>query len=172
MLNIIGEGEHANVVRNAAGSDWDYPGYQEIVAIGDIATRRRVVGEHNGAHWAHVSHPTSRCEHMVVTDCGTFIGAQAIVQTQARLGKHVIVGTGAIIEHDVNVHDFVNIGPGVIIGGGATIGAGTQLGLGCRIRDHITIGSDVTVGMGAVVVEDVPDGVTVMGCPARIVKRA
>ena len=35
------------------------------------------------------------------------------------------------------------------------------------IREHIRVGAFATVGMGAVVVEDVPNGPIVVGNPAR-----
>jgi UDP-perosamine 4-acetyltransferase len=55
----------------------------------------------------------------------------------------------------------------VAIGGDVTIGDRTFVGLGARVLPGVTLGSDVIVGAGAVVVRDVPDGVTVMGVPAR-----
>ena len=41
------------------------------------------------------------------------------------------------------------------------------IGLGARVRDHIEIGAGAVVGMGAVVVESIEPGVTVVGIPAR-----
>ena len=39
------------------------------------------------------------------------------------------------------------------------------------IRQGITVGKYATVGMGAVVVSDVPEGVTVVGVPARVLNK-
>jgi acetyltransferase-like isoleucine patch superfamily enzyme len=41
------------------------------------------------------------------------------------------------------------------------------IGLGALIRDHRSVGSNAIVGMGAVVVDDVANGTTVVGNPAR-----
>jgi acetyltransferase-like isoleucine patch superfamily enzyme len=35
------------------------------------------------------------------------------------------------------------------------------------VRDHVHVGSDVTVAMGSVVIDDLIDGSTVFGIPAR-----
>jgi acetyltransferase-like isoleucine patch superfamily enzyme len=42
---------------------------------------------------------------------------------------------------------------------------------GATIIPNILIGRDVIVGAGATVVRNVPDGVIVMGTPARVIKR-
>jgi acetyltransferase-like isoleucine patch superfamily enzyme len=47
------------------------------------------------------------------------------------------------------------------------VGSGTLLGLGSRILPGIRVGRGCTVGAGAIVTRDVPDGVTVVGVPAR-----
>lgn len=48
-----------------------------------------------------------------------------------------------------------------------TIGDRVFLGAGCRVLGSITLGDDVRVGANAVVLTDVPDGVTMVGVPAR-----
>lgn len=51
------------------------------------------------------------------------------------------------------------------------IGDRVRIAAGAKIIGGVTVGNDVTVGANAVVVKDVPDGCTVVGVPARIVKR-
>ena len=51
------------------------------------------------------------------------------------------------------------------------IGGGAQSGLGATILPGRTIGARAIVGAGAVVTRDVPDGVTVVGSPARPLRR-
>ncbi len=50
------------------------------------------------------------------------------------------------------------------------IGDNVFVGAGARVLGGICIGNDVTIGANAVVVHDVPDGATVVGVPARVIK--
>lgn len=54
---------------------------------------------------------------------------------------------------------------------GATIGKNCLLGAGCCVLGDITIGNNVKIGANAVVLENVPDNCTVVGVPAKIIKR-
>jgi len=51
------------------------------------------------------------------------------------------------------------------------IGDNVFLGAGCRVIGSMTIGNDVKVGANAVVLHDVADGETVVGVPAKPVRR-
>ena len=50
------------------------------------------------------------------------------------------------------------------------IGSGTLVGSGATIIQGVKIGNNAIVAAGAVVIRDVPDGATVMGVPAKVVK--
>jgi serine O-acetyltransferase len=52
-----------------------------------------------------------------------------------------------------------------------TIGDNVRITAGAKIYGQITIGDNVTVGANAVVVKDVPPNCTVIGVPARIIRR-
>lgn len=54
---------------------------------------------------------------------------------------------------------------------GIVLGDNVWLGTGAKVLDGVRVGRDVVVGAGAVVTEDLPDGVVAVGVPARAVRR-
>jgi acetyltransferase-like isoleucine patch superfamily enzyme len=54
---------------------------------------------------------------------------------------------------------------------GITVGAGAWIGAGATVLDGVAIGDRAIVGAGAVVRDDVPEGATVVGIPARRLDR-
>jgi acetyltransferase-like isoleucine patch superfamily enzyme len=54
---------------------------------------------------------------------------------------------------------------------GIVLGENVWLGTGAKVLDGVRVGRDVVVGAGAVVTEDLPDGVVAVGVPARAVRR-
>ena len=90
------------------------------------------------------------------------------------------IGEGAHLEHSYATYlnaesigknfyclQLVTLGNGK--GGRPTIGDNVKIYTGATVFGGIHIGNDVTIGAGTVLFEDVPDGVTVVGNPARIV---
>jgi acetyltransferase EpsM len=140
-----------------------------VLALGTRETRVRVSGhlEAAGVRFATVVHPRATVSPTARLAAGVVIMAGAVVNTGAVIGSHCIVNTGAVIEHDVELERLVHVAPGATIGGGAKIGAEVVVGLGASVRDHITVGRGAVIGMGAVVVNDVRAGDTVIGVPAR-----
>lgn len=49
------------------------------------------------------------------------------------------------------------------------VGDDVFIGAGAKILGEISIGNNVKIGANAVVLEDVPEGCTVVGVPVRIV---
>jgi UDP-3-O-[3-hydroxymyristoyl] glucosamine N-acyltransferase len=95
-------------------------------------------------------------------DRGVF--ENTVVKKQTKIDKHVHVA------HNVKIGENCEIVAGTIIGGSVVIGDGCFVGENVSLRDNVKIGNKVFVGMGSNVVNDIPDNVTIMGNPARIVK--
>jgi sugar O-acyltransferase (sialic acid O-acetyltransferase NeuD family) len=117
-------------------------------------------------------HPSAMTSESVEFGSGTVVFAGAVVNAAVQVGCGVIVNSAAVVEHDCVIEDGVHISPGAILAGGVIVGARSWIGAGAVVIGECRIGSDVTVGAGAVVLRDVPDGDTVVGSPARSIRRA
>lgn len=87
-------------------------------------------------------------------------------------GAGVVIGETAEIGADVTLYH------GVTLGGTSwrkgkrhpTLGDGVLVGAGAKILGPISIGAGARVGANSVVVQDVPDGCTVVGIPGKVVR--
>lgn len=105
----------------------------------------------------------------------------AITLAQISIGGPVVMHPGVFIPHgQVVVHGLIEIRPGAVlqpwitIGGlpgdprGPVIAEGAIIGTGAKVFGAVRIGSHARVGLNSVVLDDVPDGATVVGMPARV----
>jgi serine O-acetyltransferase len=109
----------------------------------------------------------------------------AMALAQVSIGDPVVVEPGVYIVHGqividgaVEIHSGVTIAPWVTIGlrggdfRGATIERDVSIGTGAKVIGDVRVGEGARIGANAVVVDDVPAGVTVVGAPARAVTGA
>jgi sugar O-acyltransferase (sialic acid O-acetyltransferase NeuD family) len=140
-----------------------------VVGVGDNTSRHKIVQRmelYDTPAWITALHPKATVANSVQIGAGTVIMAGVIVNPDTIIGRHAIINTGATVDHDCLVGDFAHIAPGVHLAGGVRVGASTLIGIGATVIPYCTIGTGVTVGAGAVVVKDIPDGVTAKGIPA------
>jgi sugar O-acyltransferase (sialic acid O-acetyltransferase NeuD family) len=116
-------------------------------------------------------HPLAHVEASAALGAGTVISPYCSVSVDTTLGLCSFFNVGAQIGHDSVLGDFGSVMPHADISGNVTIGARTLVGAGAKILQGLSIGADVTIGIGSVVLKDVPDRCTVMGYPARVVKK-
>lgn len=148
-----------------------------ITAFGSNSVRHRMVrlierlsGESLLA-WT-LRHPSAQLGHDVQVGPGSLLAPNVVVTTRVRIGVHSILNVRASVSHDCLIGDFVNINPAATLCGNVQVGDGSFIGAGAVVKEKIVIGRGVVVGAGAVVVRDLPDGVTVVGSPARVIKHA
>lgn len=101
------------------------------------------------------------------------------IHPAAQIGSGIMLdhATGLVIGETAVVGDNVSILHAVTLGGSGAhggdrhpkIGNGVMIAAGAKILGNIMVGEGVKVGAGSLVLESVPDHVTVVGVPAKIV---
>jgi maltose O-acetyltransferase len=82
------------------------------------------------------------------------------------IGRDCVLGDGvAILAHDASTLRHLSC----MKIGKVSLGDRTFVGANSIILPNVKIGRDVVIGAGSVVTKDVPDGVVVVGNPARII---
>ncbi|MCR5255314.1 MAG: serine O-acetyltransferase [Acetatifactor sp.] len=99
----------------------------------------------------------------------------------AQIGKGLFIdhGNGVIIGETTIIGDNVTLYQGVTLGGTGkeqgkrhpTIGNNVMISAGAKVLGSFTVGDNSKVGAGSVVLSEVPPNSTVVGVPARVVKR-
>jgi serine O-acetyltransferase len=98
----------------------------------------------------------------------------------ATIGRRFFIdhGAGVVIGETAEVGDDVTLYHGVTLGGTSwrkgkrhpTLGNGVLAGAGAKILGPVNVGAGARIGANSVVIEDVPEGATVVGIPGRIVR--
>jgi acetyltransferase-like isoleucine patch superfamily enzyme len=103
---------------------------------------------------------------------GCFLAEGCNIGANVEIGNYINARLRSVICHNANIEDFSFIGPNATIGSGTILKEGCFIGTGATILRTKTVGKESVVGAGAVVVKNVPDGITVVGVPARKIKKS
>jgi serine O-acetyltransferase len=113
-------------------------------------------------------------ELLVRLSTGIHLDVEARIAPGFYVGHHgaIFVGRGSVIGPDCNIGQMCYVGAAVAAADAAPqIGARVYLGPGCKVIGAIKIGDRAAIATGAVVLDDVPGGTTVIGNPARVVSK-
>ena len=98
----------------------------------------------------------------------------------ATLGAGILIdhGMGVVIGETAELGDRITIYHGTTLGGTGkekgkrhpTVGDNVVIGAGSKVLGNIKLGSNSKIGANSVVLDDVPEGATVVGIPGKVVK--
>lgn len=137
-----------------------------IIGIGNNKLRKEISKQYKLNYYTAI-HPSVAIGLDVFIGEGTVAMANSCINTSVKIGKHCIINTGSIIEHDNVLEDYVHISPNATLGGTVKIGEYTHIGISATVKNNIEICKDCIIGAGAVVVKDIKEKGTYIGVPAR-----
>lgn len=145
------------------------PEKEFIIGIGDNLIRKRI-SINNQLNYFKAIHTKAIVSKFTEIGDGTVIMAGSVINVNVKIGKHCIVNTAAVVEHDCLIEDFVHISPNVALAGGVKVEEGTHIGIGAVVLPNVKIGRWAIIGAGSVILKDVPDYAIVVGNPGKIIK--
>lgn len=187
---LVGYGGHAREVMSQMGetlpifvneeymneitlplSQFDPNEYEVMVVLGGSKERFDMVNQlpKNTKYFSWI-HPTSLIMGDVEIGEGSFIGANCILTTNIKIGKHAILNRGNQIGHDCVIGDYFSMMPGSIVSGNVRIYDVVYMGCNSSVREKISIHSLCTIGMGGTVVSNINDSGTYVGVPVKKLK--
>lgn len=102
---------------------------------------------------------------------GANIQPGVIMTEDIQLGRGVLLNLNVTIGHDVTIGNWVEMSPGVNVSGHCKIADLVTIGTNAALLPGVHVGEGAVIGAGAVVVKDVAPGSTVVGIPAKPIKK-
>ncbi len=167
-IEVLGHPDDLPDIRRKLGAD------HAIVAIGDNGVRRAFSDRLDllGFKPINAIHPSANLARNVTLGVNIVIAAGALVSAHCQIGDSVILNTGCIVDHESLIGTATHICPGARLAGRVTVESGAFVGIGATVIQSTRVGYESVVGAGAVVTTDVPPMSTVVGVPAKVIKRA
>lgn len=162
-IKIIGKIEYADELNKDMRNKF-------IIAIGKNSVREKISLKYRLNYYTAI-HPSSIIGSHVDIAEGSVVMAGTVINSCTKIGKHCIINSGAVIEHDNIIEDFVHIAPKSVTAGGVKVGKGSWLGIGSSVIQNIEIGSEVFIGAGSTVVKNIGAGIKAYGNPCREVEK-
>lgn len=147
------------------------PGPEDVFlcALGDSIQRHKYASaiRDKGGRFAILMHPKAEISTFATLGEGSIIGPFASLSPDSHIGSFVVINSYTAVAHDAVVEDWATVAGHSLVAGNARIGEAAQVHGGSIITPGAKVGARAVVGAGSVVVGRIPDGVTVMGNPAR-----
>ena len=160
------DNEYANDIAKPI-STFNPEEYMMMVAVADSKDRYDIVQRlPKDTKYFTFIHPSVQImDDNIEVGEGSFIGANSILTTNIKLGKHALLNRGNHIGHDCIIQDYFSTMPGAIISGNVTIGDCVYVGTNSSIKEKMIICSGVTIGSNATVVKHIVKSGTYVGVP-------
>jgi UDP-3-O-[3-hydroxymyristoyl] glucosamine N-acyltransferase len=140
-----------------------------LCALGEPAQRRRFAAPllEQGAVFMSLRTGLHKADGITM-GAGCLFEPEVRMGVDTHMGDFVFIQSTTVIGYEVKIGSYTTIGSFVFIGGRAQIGSDVIIHPHATILPGKKVGDGAVIGAGAVVMADVPPGVTMIGNPAKV----
>ncbi|MCR4678875.1 MAG: acetyltransferase [Lachnospiraceae bacterium] len=151
----------------------NYHEYVYFVSIGDVVYRENWFNRliDLGLSVINIIDKTALISKTATIGVGNFVGKLAIINAGTKVGDNNVINTKALIEHECRIGSHTHLSTNSTINGDVIVEDSVFLGSTAVCNGQLKIGCHSIIGSGSVVIKDVEPWTTVVGTPARVVKR-
>jgi sugar O-acyltransferase (sialic acid O-acetyltransferase NeuD family) len=115
-------------------------------------------------------HPTAFVAESAIIEDGVYIYPMCNIDKNVTIGLGTLLNNSVTVSHDTQIGACSFLAPAVVTSGFVSMGDCNFIGTGSVISNNIKVGSNVKIGIGSVVNKNIPDNVSAVGNPVRIIK--
>lgn len=115
-------------------------------------------------------HPSINLDHVKIGN-HIYIQEGSIIQANSVVSDHCVIFPLTLIGHDSFIGENTIIAAHVSVGGFCEIKQNVTIWMGAKIAPRLCIGKNSVIGMNATILSDVPENVTVATKPSVIIKK-
>ncbi len=150
-------------------------GMNFILSMGDLAIKNQLFNtiKEKGGFFPNLIHPTALVSKKAIIGEGVIINAHSILQADTMIGDNTGISLKCNIVHNSIIGKSCYVAANATVGANAIIEDFAFIGQGAIIISgkNIKIKEWAVVGAGAVVSKDVESRTTVVGNPAKLIKK-
>ena len=164
---FVDDGYSNNIAKPV--SEFNPKEYMMMVAVANSKDRAKIVKKlPKETQYFTFIHPTVQImDSNIEVDEGSFIGANSILTTNIKIGKHALLNRGNHIGHDCEIGEYFSMMPGAIVSGNVRIEDQVYMGTNSSIREKLSICGMSTIGMNSCVVKDIKIVGRYVGTPSK-----
>lgn len=141
-----------------------------VAPIGDNNKRFEILSRanENGIYTPSIIDKSCKLGSEVTVKSGVYILQSTSIMPYVEINDYVMISQGVNIAHHTVIDKGAFVSMGCNIGAKVKVGKKSFIGIGSTVMTGVKeVGEESLVGAGAVVINDVYDGQTVVGVPAR-----
>ena len=151
----------------------NYKDYCYFVSIGNLDIRKAWFEKikNLGLNTVNIIDQSAIISDNVKIGTGNFVGKGVIINIDTIIGDDNLINTKALIEHGCRIGSHTRISTNSTLNGDVKVEDEVYFGSSAVANGQLSIGRNSVVGSGAVVISDVEEYTTVVGVPAKVIKR-
>lgn len=128
-----------------------------IVAIGDVAVRRKVILDlqRKGVAFTSYIHPSAVISENVAIGSHCIIGPLSVLSSSVVLGDHSVINANCVIGHDVVIGENCVISPLCGLMGNVKLGDDIFIGASAVITPRLVIGERTKIAAGVIIYRNI-----------------